>query len=285
MKLSVFTASTPEITPEELIPIAKAVGLAGIEWRYKEISEEDKVKVVSFWGNNRCTLEPGISDNQIASIKTRMKEVGLVNVSITPYLQAGDLGGTEQVLRIARQLNAPFIRLGVYGYDRTRHYNELFNLQKKYLAEAAELCKTYGVKGLVETHHMTITSSASAAFRAVGGLDPDAIGVLFDPANMVYEGYENYRMGLELLGPYLAHVHVKNASWIKSAERTKEGNAIHHARWQGLREGLVPWKQVLEDLEAIGYDGFIGVEDFSSEFKDAESMLRHYVVFMKELLS
>ncbi len=101
------------------------------------------------------------------------------------------------------------IRLGVSRYDRTENYNDLFNKEIEYLNEAEQLCKQYKVKGVLETHHVTIAPSASSAYRLVSSFDPDHIGVLFDPGNMVNEGYENHRMGLELLGPYLAHVHAK----------------------------------------------------------------------------
>jgi hypothetical protein len=30
---------------------------------------------------------------------------------------------------------------------------------------------------------------------------------------MVHEGFEDYRIGLELLGSYLAHVHLQNAAF------------------------------------------------------------------------
>ena len=45
----------------------------------------------------------------------------------------------------------------------------------------------------------TISCSAGLAHRLVNGFDPDHIGVLFDPGSMVHEGYESYRMGMELL--------------------------------------------------------------------------------------
>ncbi|GIX08239.1 MAG: hypothetical protein KatS3mg115_2642 [Candidatus Poribacteria bacterium] len=46
---------------------------------------------------------------------------------------------------------------------------------------------------------------------------PEQVGVIHDAGNMVHEGFENYQMGCELLGPYLAHVHVKNAAWVREA--------------------------------------------------------------------
>ena len=180
-----------------------------------------------------------------------------------------------------RQLGADFIRIGVYGYDRSRPFAELFSLQRIYMKEAAALCRRYGIKGLIEIHHGTIAPSASAAMRLCEGLDSDLIGVLYDPGNMVHEGFENYRLGMELLGPYLAHVHMKNAGWTQTG--THHGDAVWSGGWTGMRDGMVPWKQVVADLVAVGYSGYIGVEDFSGQYASPEMMAR-FSAYMRQLL-
>jgi hypothetical protein len=43
---------------------------------------------------------------------------------------------------------------------------------------------------------------------------------------MAKEGFEDRRIGAELLGPYLAHVHLKNAAF----ERPEEGG-VWKSRW------------------------------------------------------
>jgi sugar phosphate isomerase/epimerase len=270
------------LTPERLVAEAKAAGIEGIEWRYKETPEEVKGQAPSFWGNNLCTIDPRSEESEQLKFRTAAEQNGVKVISVTPYLGVGDLAGTEQVLRTARLLGASYIRVGVAGYNRTQHFGELFEQTRAYLREASELCLKYGVKGLVETHHNTIAASASASYRLVEGLDPDTIGVLYDPGNMVHEGYENYRMGLELLGPYLAHVHVKNAGWFPG-ESDERGNAVWSSNWAPMRAGAVPWKQVIDDLKAVDYDGYLGVEDFSGQYESAE-MLRQFAAYMRELI-
>jgi sugar phosphate isomerase/epimerase len=157
----------------------------------------------------------------------------------------------------------------------------LFAKEIAYLREAELLCRQYGVKGLIETHHVTIAASASAAYRLVEGFNPDHIGVLYDPGNMVYEGFENYRMGMELLGPYLAHVHVKNAVW-RQTGAAEDGAARWAGGWSPIKQGIVPWKQVIEDLRAVRYDGYLGVEDFSGELS-SDDMLQSFADYMRSL--
>lgn len=283
MKFSVFTVATPELTPEELAAAAREAGIDAIEWRYKDAPANAEELQPSFWGNNRCTLQPSGGDAMIQRFGQAAIAEGLKTLSVTPYLTVGDLEGTEQVLKAASRIGAPFIRLGVSGYDRSRPFGELFELTRSYLKDAEALCEKYGVKGLVETHHNTIAPSASAAYRLCEGLNPNFIGVLYDPGNMVYEGYENYRMGLELLGPYLAHVHVKNAAWVTDGH-APDGSVRWKADWSGVKDGVVPWKQVIEDLKAVGYEGYLGVEDFSGQYAESASMLRHFTEYMNTLL-
>jgi len=59
----------------------------------------------------------------------------------------------------------------------------------------------------------TMTPSPALAERLVSHFDPRHVGVILDAGNMVYEGFETYSLAVDLLGPYLAHVHVKNAAW------------------------------------------------------------------------
>ncbi|MNH42928.1 hypothetical protein D3C79_1047240 [compost metagenome] len=65
-------------------------------------------------------------------------------------------------------------------------------------------------------HFGNIAPSASLARQLVDGFDAKHIGVIYDPGNMVYEGFEQYKLGLEVLGEYLGHVHVKNAIWSRT---------------------------------------------------------------------
>ncbi|MBV6716194.1 sugar phosphate isomerase/epimerase family protein [Paenibacillus chitinolyticus] len=281
MKLSVFTVATPELSPEQLAAAAKEAGISGIEWRYKEIPPEMAGETPSFWRNNLCSIPPEWDDAELSRFRDAAARYGLRSLSVTPYLGAGDLEGTERVLDAARRLGASFIRLGVHRYDRTRNFRELFELQRAYLREAEALCRQYGVKGLVETHHVTIAPSASAAYRLVEGLQPEHIGVLYDPGNMVYEGFENYRMGMEILGPYLAHVHVKNGGWAPGADENGMTRWVSAAR--PMNRGMADWRQVVADLRAVGYTGWLGVEDFSGELPGPE-MLKKFSAFMNGLM-
>ena len=67
---------------------------------------------------------------------------------------------------------------------------------------------------------------------------------------MVVEGFENYQMALELLGPYLSHVHAKNCVWAK----TGEADGVASWEWQmaPVKKGQADWKQIIAALKKVG---------------------------------
>lgn len=280
MKLSVFTVATPELTPEELVQAAQEAGLHGVEWRYKEIPADAAREKPSFWRNNLCSIDPSLQEEELLRFKQITEAAGLEMVSVTPYLNHLGLEETEQAFHAAALLGAKMIRVGAAGYGDGTPYPELYDRIVRYLKEAERLAKQYGVKGVVETHHYTIAPSAGLAHRLVSHCDPDLIGVLFDPGNMIYEGYEQFRMGLELLGPYLAHVHIKNAAWAEVGKR-KDGTAEWRCEWASLHNGAVDIRALLADLKSVHYDGYLGIEDFSGTW-DARTMLRQFAEFIQE---
>ncbi|NEW06923.1 sugar phosphate isomerase/epimerase [Paenibacillus sp. SYP-B3998] len=283
MKLSVFTVATPDLTPEALAKAAQSAGIDGIEWRYKEIPADAVGEQPSFWRNNLCSIDPQASDEELERFRVLAKEHGLVNLSVTPYLNCGDIAGTERVMQVAKKVGASFIRVGVPAYDESRNYNDLYAEAVNYLHHVQELSQQYGVKGLLETHHKTIAPSAGLVHRIISGFNPDYVGVLHDAGNMVHEGFENYRMGLELLGPYLTHVHIKNAGWAPTGE-AQGSIKLWKSDWSPLDEGIVNWKQLLDVLKAVGYEGYLGIEDFSGQYGSSE-MLLNYAKKVKQWLA
>ena len=96
---------------------------------------------------------------------------------------------------------------------------------------------------------------------------------------MVHEGFEDYRIGLELLGPHLAHVHLKNAAF----DRPEDGG-VWKPRWSPLEDGVVDFEELFAALGGIGYEGWLVVEDFSGARPSREA-LRHNLKVIKDLIA
>ncbi|WP_434751582.1 sugar phosphate isomerase/epimerase family protein [Paenibacillus amylolyticus] len=296
MKLSIFTVAVPDLDANELASAAAAAGIDGMEWRYRGIPEDALSEQPSFWRNNRCSIDPDKWQEQVPVFREAALAQGRQSIALVPYLNCGDMAATEQAFQAASQLGASMMRVGVPGYDRKTAYPELYAKAVRYLNEVQDMAKQYNIKAIIETHHQTIAPTASLAYRLVQSLNPEHVGVLYDPGNMVHEGYENHRMGLELLGPYLAHVHVKNAGWYKeNSGNTSDQRALAasndseqslstswQCHWAPLTEGMVDWVQMVRDLRAVGYDGYYGIEDFSGAL-DSKAMLQHFADVFAEI--
>jgi sugar phosphate isomerase/epimerase len=274
VKIGIFSVGLPHLTPEEgAHEIAKA-GYGGVEWRVTHVPENCRGEEPSFWRNNLCTLEPTLED--AARARRLAEREGLRIAGLGTYIEVGDLGATEEAMQFARRAGAPQLRVGV-GKTGGASYAHLFDASAEFLLGVEALAREYGVKALVEIHHGTICPSASLAYRLVSRFDPEAVGVIYDPGNMAREGFEDYRIGTEILGPYLAHVHLKNAGF----DRPAKGGAWK-ARWAPLEDGVVDFDALFDALSGIGYDGWLVVEDFSRMRPDRQ-VLRHNLGFVRDL--
>jgi sugar phosphate isomerase/epimerase len=259
-KYAVFTVMCPACDLEETAVLAKSAGLDGLEWRVTKKAVEP-ITEVSYWGANRSTVD--IDD--VATDLRRAKEIadrnGLAMPVLGTYMKCDELEVVEAAMKAAQGVGVPKMRVGAPPYDGTRPYGELFEEAVGHFEQVAALARKYGVQGCLEMHMGNITPSAGLAHRLVSRFDPAEVGVIFDPGNMVVEGFENYQMGLELLGPYLSHVHAKNVLWEKVGE--EDGVAKWQWRMAAVKEGQADWTAIVGALKKVGYDGWLSFEDFS----------------------
>jgi sugar phosphate isomerase/epimerase len=275
MKVGVFTVGLPDLMPEEAAREIQAAGYDGVEWRVARIPEEFRGEKPSFWRNNLCTLEP--TEEEARQARSLCEGTGLEIAGLGTYIGVGDLDAVDEAMNFAQLADAPQIRVGT-GSLEGASYARLFKRARQFLAGVEKLAVRYGVKALVEIHHGTICPSASLAHRLVADFRPERIGVIFDPGNMVFEGFEDYRIGTELLGPYLAHVHLKNATFDRP-----EGGGTWRGRWAALEDGVVDFERLFEALRLADYDGWLVMEDFSVARPSREA-LRHNLEFVRGLV-
>jgi sugar phosphate isomerase/epimerase len=275
MKVGVFTVGLPDMTPEEAVREIRDAGYDGVEWRVTRVPEEARGEEFSFWGNNLCTLAP--TEEEAHRARRISEEAGLEIAGLGTYVAVGDLEAADEAMRFAVTAGASQIRVGA-GAPDGRSYHELFASAREFLAGVEELVRSHGVKALIEVHHRTICPSASLAHRLVSAFDPDLVGVILDPGNMAQEGFENYRIGAELLGPYLAHVHIKNSAFERPA-----GGGVWEPRWAPLEDGVVDFGLVFEALEYVGYDGWLVMEDFSG-VRPSREALRYNLEFVRSFV-
>nr|BFE61340.1 hypothetical protein GCM10020063_058660 [Dactylosporangium thailandense] len=259
MKFSVFTASTPDWTPQEAATELAAQGWDGIEWR---ITDQEETDEPGFWAGNRATWPLTGLEDRLADIHTVTRGAGLAYSGLGGYARSFERDDVARLLAATATLGAGRVRVTM-PLLKTGDYPDLFAGARKDLEWATAEAARLGVTVLVELHHETIAASASSALRLVDGLDPAAVGVIHDLGNLVIEGHEDHRAAFQLLGPYLQHVHVKNVAW-RAVSTAPDGTVAWKADWATLREGQADVGAYLRALREHGYDGWVTLEDFST---------------------
>lgn len=93
----------------------------------------------------------------------------------------------------------------------------------------------------------------------------------WDPGNLYKTGEHDYKPGYELLKPFIANVHLKDAA-------TVEGKTIYLP----LGAGEIDYQQQLADLRTDGYQGCLTVETHCRPLPEA---FRQSVRYLKQILN
>ncbi len=284
MKYSATSVMLPQLTMEEQAELLQRLGFDGIEWRVRRVPESQRGKGFSEWGEHKNDLTPENFAANAAKMNQVASDHGLAIAGIASNAPADDI---EQVKLLAEGAAAggraaggiPFVRIGCpRGFDDSVNYNTLYDEAVEVYGKALDAIEPFGVKAALEIHGGTLHPSASLAHRIVSNWSPERVLVIYDPNNIIRDGYETIDLALDLLGPYLGHVHVGGHKPV-SAGHDEAGTG--HWQWQGasLAEGFYDMPRLLRKLKAVSYGGFISIEDFRDV--PVEEKLREGIEYLK----
>lgn len=238
-------------------------GYDAVELRCRYNPEDPNVEP-SFWGRHLSDLSPDNIVDKAEQIRATAKRSGVRVAALAPKATYQQMDIVHKLFRGALAIDPndpPLIRIGAPPHDRTKAYMPQFADARAGFANLVEEAREYGVKAIYEIHVGTVAVSAARTSELLRDLDPAHIGAIFDVPNMIKVGIEDTRMGLELLGPYLAHCHIGNAV-PTPGERDAQGKLEWKWNFVGLKEGIANIPQIVADLKAVGYNGAISLEEF-----------------------
>ena len=279
MRYSATSVMLPQLTMEEQAELLERLGFDGIEWRVRRVSDQARAQAFSEWGAHKNDLTP----ENFAANAPRMKQVaadhGLAIAGIASNPAATDLEQIKLLAEGAAACGAPFVRVGCPRlYDGKVNYHLLYAEAVEAYGKAVEVVSSFGVKAALEIHGGTIHCSASLAHRLVSHWPPEKVCVIYDPQNMVMDGFETTALALELLGAYVGHLHVGGH---RPVEKGKDGTGTTQWEWPGcpMADGLYSFPRMLRKLKALGYQSFISIEDFRS--LPVEEKLREGIEYLR----
>ena len=165
----------------------------------------------SFWGRHVADVSPANVLDKVPAIRAAAARTGVRVCTLAPRLWPDKPEVVDAVLAGAHAIDPaapPMVRLSPPGYDRARPYREQFAAVRRGIEELLPRTQELGIKLLYEIHAGTVAMSAGRAHALLDGLDPDAVGAIFDVPNMSRVALEDTRQSLDLLGPYLAYCHI-----------------------------------------------------------------------------
>jgi len=254
MKFSIQTLILPHSSLEEIGALAHKFGYDGVEWRVlpdaalNDMGPEVKNRLAV------CDLM-----ESVPRIRKINAEYGLEVAGFSAYAEMDQLDDIRVLRDAGCGLGCPLFRVRGLYYRRDRNFYDILKDGQKKFAKVAELLEGYPIKAAIEIHHGFTVSSCGAAMLFCRDFSPENLGIIHDPGNQVFEGHEDARLGIEILGPYLAHVHFKNALWERTGAR-EDGTATWKARVAPINEGIIDWPDTIAQLKFAGYDGYLSNE-------------------------
>lgn len=273
-RYSVCTNSLPkEMSVADIADLCVQVGADGVEWGLPALDKAGEVL------------------KQITAVSAD-RGLGMAGFTCSchlwkmdPVRQWSELLASAGVKRV--RLSPPWM---AFNFDEALHqragYMELFKLTREGLEKLVPLSREYGIRYLIETHRGNVAASPAIGRQLAEGLDPAAVGFIYDAANGVAEGGMRPRNDIELLGPYLAYVHAKNFRAVQADTDATPVETIKRASWRYLNcllhEGIVDWVEVCFALKYVGYSGWVSLEEFFKGAATPAPVIRDGLRFLKE---
>ena len=283
MKLSVTSVMLPSWDLDQTFDKLAEHGYDGIELRCRYNPDDPNVDP-SPWGRHLTDVSPDNVVERAPQIREASQRSGITVAALAPNFTYEDTETVEKIFKGALAIDPnhpPLIRVGAPRHDRTLPYQPQFLSARAGFANLVETAREYGVKIIYEIHVGTIAVSCSRTLELLKDLDPAHIGAIFDVPNMIKVGIEDTRMGLELLGPYLAHCHIGNAR-PEPTERDKTGKMRWKWDFCDLREGIADIPQIIQDLKDLGYANYISLEQFGPE--DDDKKIGEQGAYLRQLI-
>jgi sugar phosphate isomerase/epimerase len=276
--VNICTSTLAAFSLDAALELAARAGYEGVELRVHGNCHVSLQELQRRCDQIRRQAETQRLELRVYSTSFGVNELGAIDAMIDICLRTGvkyfrvalPLAGVAAV----RNLGAE--RATVPSYRECAGAADILRTLRRTLQHLSRRMKLAGVCVLLEIHWGTVMSSCTSAHALVRDLDPEAIAITFDPANMVIEGKEDWDYGIELLREHLANVHIKNASWVRQA-----GNWTW--QWDGLQQGMVEWPQLFRLLDARGYRGMLAMEDFLVP-GSYDAALEHLAALRREAL-
>jgi L-ribulose-5-phosphate 3-epimerase len=248
MRILLHTMATPHLEPLAALDLARELDFDGI----------DLITQVGY----RCALDPGASDAEARGLAAEADRRNMPIRALTPYLKElnspdraireATVKGLRRAVEHAAILGASSVRVLAGADVPAADWGASLAVLVDTLSPLADFAQSYGVSLNIENHDGTLADDAARSLRVWQALDHPAVGIIYDPANLVRDGKEGFPENLTLQAKGIRAVHVKDYIFAPGYPARRRAMAIG--------DGVIPWAEMLAGLQDIGFDGDLSVE-------------------------
>ncbi len=253
--LCLFSKHLPGLDAGPLGRAVKALGFAGVDLTVRPGGHVAPERAAS-------DLPPFLGTLRDEGLDVPMITTGLLSASDPTALPILEAAGKNQVR---------FFKPGYYRYAFVDVRQELEKVGND-LRGLAELSARCGVQLGYHNHAGYVGGPVWDIARVMDGLDPRWAGYYFDVRHAVVEGGDGgWRAALNLVGPRLKMVAIKDFFWEKAAKGWRQHDCP-------LGEGMVPWKDFFAALAKARFHGPVSlhleyeIPGATSEAKQANTL-------------
>jgi len=262
----------PALSVDELTFTLSDIGFDGVDILIRENSwvKPDKLSV---------TLP--------AFVKS-MHSKGLETPSVSIDWQHHEMSDKEDTYRLFADQGIQMVRIWFQNYRGSGTFHSDWKAARESMAILEKLGQRTGVKTLIQTHMGNLVWSAETAYFMVQGFDPDAVGIHYDPGNMVYgEGWSEPVKVLDVLGDYLALVGIKNGGWFHVPQPEAGCQLKWQPSWLPVDQGMVDYEALLSLFQKHDYSGSFVMHNFydGCDLSGLIKATRHDVQYIQQMIS
>ena len=250
LTLGVFSGALRAWQPEQIAAAAAATALDTLEWEVGA-GERAHISLGSFQRDASHCIE--LTERAGLSI------CGVCGDASLSILSPRDVGALLAACAAAGVTEA---RMFAPAPTRETPIRPQLETLREALRSYEPALEANGATLLIELSQETLVPSPELFLSVCGDLSPDRYGVLYDPGNMLEEGWLEPPFAIDLMGEYLKRVHLKN-------ERFVEGPAGWSPEIAEIDRGLVDWRAVFRELERAGYTGAVVIDHLSGTADEA----------------
>lgn len=196
-------------------------------------------------------------DAMVRSIRKQLDDGGLVaSAFCPPALKCPAPAGPGGEAEVADVVSRAVDQAAMLGTEVVRIFSFYRDGAVPQPSAAAEVARRVlarvdlpvGVRLLLETGTRSNTPTLAHAREFLMALGDDRIGVLWDPGNTVFSGFDGrpFPGDFDVAADLIRHVHVKDPRSTTA--------------YVGLGDGDLPWPQILRALDDQGFDGWLTLE-------------------------